>query len=160
MAAVAAANLLAWPHLLRRDVRVECLPEMVVRSGLLDGAGPEGVVHELPGVRATWHLSGPGSLSNQGIETEAGLVPWRAEHARQLCHEGLPCALKVESESRFALLWVEPAEQGYAGALVVQDSADRRVTFSGRAEETAEGAACAALAGWFAFARTELAAPG
>ncbi len=161
VAAVVVANLLAFLPLLRREVAVACVPEMALPEGLLAPvAGQAGRVHELAGLRATWHLSGPQSLSNEGIETAEGLLPWRAENARALCAEGLPCALKQETPERFALLWVEPAETGFAGALVVQDAADRRLTLSGAPEQTAEGAACGALAAWFAFARTELPSPG
>ncbi|SIN74879.1 hypothetical protein [Vannielia litorea] len=155
VAAVVAANILAFLPLLRRETQVTCQPEMALPEGLLAGVAPDGLVHELVGLDATWHLSGPQSLSNDGIETADGVKPWRAEHVRHLCTEGLPCALKIETDDRFALLWVEASEPGYSGAMVVQDAPDRRLTLSAAAEETAEGAACGVLAAWFAFVRTE-----
>ncbi|MBS8226606.1 hypothetical protein [Vannielia litorea] len=159
--AVLAATLLVIPHLLHREVKVACVPEMALPQGLLAPvADKAGQVHTLAGVDATWHLSGPDSLSNSGIDTDDGLLPWRAENARGLCTPDLPCALKVAAPERFALLWVERADARWAGAMVVQDAPDRRLSLSGQPADGPEDAACSVLAAWFAFARTQLAQPG
>ena len=157
VALIAAGNLIAFWPLITREPQIACEPEMAVPAGLFAPvAGRSGMVHELSGVRATWHLSGPDSLSNAGLEVAGETLPWTAEHVRRLCTDGMPCALKIDAPERFALLYVEPSEAGPVGAMIVQDAPDRRLVLNAAPGETPADASCAALAAWFAFARQVL----
>lgn len=158
---VVASLVFAVPLLTDRSA-LACRPEMALDAGMLDGLDAvPGRLKALTGTRAAWQAVGPATpdewhFASLGTGGGGARYPWTASAARALCVTGMPCAMKLGTGERFAMLWAAPRDGSYIGELIVQDGPRRRVHLISGAEQTPEGATCAALGAWYAFERAEL----